>query len=84
MLRDEFIRLTKCSEGVVLNPNRFQLGRSAYICKSTSCINLAVKEKKILKMLRVSLKSVEKTILQLEEFSAQNSSSLRIKEVMAR
>ena len=68
-MRDGFIRLTKCSEEVILNPNKFQLGRSVYLCKSASCINLAMKEKKIPKMLRVSLKSLEKIIPRLEEFS---------------
>ena len=68
-MRDGFIRLTKCSEEIVLNPNKFQLGRSVYLCKSAGCINLAIKEKKIPKMLRVSLKSLEKIIPKLEELS---------------
>ena len=73
-MRDGFIRLTKCSEEIILNPNKFQLGRSAYLCKSDRCIDLAIKEKKIPKMLRVSLKSVEKIIPKLEEFSKLNTS----------
>ena len=80
-MRDGFIRLTKISnpvsgsEEIVLNPNKFQLGRSIYLCKSDRCINLAIKEKKIQKMLRVSLKSLEKIILTLEEFSKLNPQS---------
>ena len=71
LLRDGFIRLTKCSEEVILNPNRFQLGRSVYLCKSATCINLAIKEKKIPKMLRVSLRSIQNIIPKLEEFSRE-------------
>ena len=78
-MRDGFIRLTKISnlvsglEEVVLNPNKFQLGRSVYLCKSAGCIDLAIKEKKISKMLRVSPKSVEKIIPTLEETSRLSS-----------
>ena len=46
----------------MVNPSEHELGRSAYICKLESCITKAVKEKKIGKMLRASLKSVEQTI----------------------
>jgi len=63
--------LTKCSGEIVLNPGRFQLGRSVYLCKSTTCINLAIKEKRIPKMLRVSLRSLENVIPKLEEFSGK-------------
>ncbi len=52
---------------MILNPDRYQLGRSAYICKTENCINLALKEKKIPKMLKVSLKGLEKTISELEQ-----------------
>lgn len=70
-MRNELIRLTKCSGEIVLNPGRFQLGRSVYLCKSTTCINLAIKEKRIPKMLRVSLRSLENVIPKLEEFSGK-------------
>ena len=79
LLREGFIRLTKLSnlssgaEKVILNPSRFQLGRSVYLCKSSACINLAMKEKKIQKMLRISLKSLETIVPRLEEFSKLNS-----------
>lgn len=68
LVRDKFIRLTKTFEKVVINPNRHQLGRSAYLCKSPTCINTAIKEKKIAKMLRISIKSMENAIPELEKF----------------
>ena len=75
-MRDGFIRLTKCFEEVVLNPSKFQLGRSVYICKSKGCINLALKEKKILKMLRVSPRNLETIIPELEELSKLNTPAI--------
>ena len=72
LLRENFVRLTKThdpisgSEKIVINPNSFQLGRSVYLCKSTSCINIAIKEKKIAKMLRVSVKSIQDIVSELE------------------
>ncbi len=58
--RTNLIRLTKVSNSsqtklVVINPNKYQFGRSAYICNSTECINKAIKEKKIAKMLRTPI-----------------------------
>lgn len=53
------------SKKIILNPDRFQLGRSAYLCKSQECINIAIKEKKIEKMLRVSSSQLSVLIPQL-------------------
>lgn len=64
--RRDLIRITKTREKVIINPSRYELGRSAYVCKSTRCINLAIKEKKIAKMLRTSVKSMEEIIPKLE------------------
>jgi len=50
----------------VVNPSKHELGRSAYICNLESCITKAIKEKKIGKMLRVSIKSAEQIIPQLK------------------
>ncbi len=52
--RTNLIRLTKIfnTNTVIALPTRHEFGRSAYICKSTACINKAIKEKKINKMLR--------------------------------
>ncbi len=57
--RTSLIRLTKVSNSqtrlVVINPNKYQFGRSAYICNTKECINKAIKEKKIAKMLRAPI-----------------------------
>lgn len=72
-MRDGLIRLTKIKneileiKEVVVNPDRFQLGRSVYLCKSAQCINLAIKEKKIQKMLRTSTENIEKVISSIEK-----------------
>ena len=69
--RDNFIRLTKAfdsvtsSEKILISPDKFHFGRSAYVCKSINCINIAMKEKKIAKMLRASVKSLENILPQL-------------------
>ena len=61
-----FRKVSKSSvELIVLNPNRYELGRSAYVCKSDECIKIAVKGKKILKMLRAKNSSASK-ILELK------------------
>ena len=66
-VRDNLIRITKTYTltgvaEVILNPNRYQLGRSAYVCKTKNCINSAVKEKKIIKMLKVQPQLLERII----------------------
>lgn len=77
LVRGEFIRLTKIydSKRVIINPDKYQLGRSAYICKSAKCINLAIKEKKVAKMLKVSTKSTESIIPELEKYITLYSAS---------
>lgn len=59
--RQDLIRIAKVprigdgkSFVLIVNPNNYQLGRSAYICKKINCIEEALKKKKIAKMLRVS------------------------------
>lgn len=41
------------SKKIIINPNRNQIGRSVYICKKKKCIDIAIKGKKITKMLKV-------------------------------
>jgi len=73
--RDRLVKVTrvysleKTLEKVIVNPSKFELGRSAYICKTKECITLAVKEKKIARMLKVSAKSVENIVPELEKYS---------------
>lgn len=76
--REGFVRITKTYnlatglDKVVINPNKHQFGRSVYVCKSESCIKLALKGekkgKKIEKMLRVSTKSLEEITPELEKY----------------
>lgn len=71
--RDDLTRITRIynissgQEEIVINPDRYQLGRSVYICKSPECQKKAIKEKKIIKMLRVSPKAHEKITSELSE-----------------
>ncbi|MBI3590525.1 MAG: YlxR family protein [Candidatus Melainabacteria bacterium] len=70
-VRDNLIRITKTYtlagvKEAILNPNKYQLGRSAYICKTKNCINSAVKEKKIVKMLKIPAQLLERITPQLE------------------
>lgn len=66
--REQLIRIVKTTDSIsnstqtVLNPNKFQLGRSAYLCKNASCVNLALKGKKVEKMLRAPAKILESVI----------------------
>ena len=70
--RDNFIRVMKSfdstpgEEKILINPDKYSFGRSVYLCKSANCIKLAIKDKKILKVLKVSSKSLEKIIPELE------------------
>ena len=59
LAQSELTRITRVydlinkTETIIVNPNKHQFGRSAYLCKSPSCINLAIKEKKISRMLKL-------------------------------
>lgn len=66
--KDNLVRVTRLADkrSLVVNPDRYQHGRSAYVCKSINCINAAIKGKKLSKILKVNLQSVEKIIPELE------------------
>ena len=76
--REEFVRITRTYnlatglDKVVINPTKHQFGRSAYVCKSDSCIRLALKGekkgKKIEKMLKISTKNLEEITPELEKY----------------
>lgn len=72
------IRITKVlsleEKRIVVNPSRYELGRSAYLCYSESCINKAIKEKKVQKMLRISNAPPE-VFSRLAESAKQDRSS---------
>ena len=61
------LRIVKTSsgEGIFLNPNKYQFGRSVYICNNEPCINTAVKRKKIGRMLKVQSNLVENIVNEL-------------------
>ena len=52
----ELIKITKehTKGELVINPNSKTFGRSAYLCYNRSCIELAIKKKKINKALRTN------------------------------
>lgn len=66
--RENLVRITKLAgeESLVINPDRYQHGRSAYVCRSKDCINGLIKGKKLAKVLKVSLQNAEKIIPELE------------------
>lgn len=63
--RNSFIRILKKqhlsdnSYEVVLNPNKYEFGRSLYICRNLDCTRIALKQKKIEKILKVSQASLK-------------------------
>ena len=69
-------------EKIIINPDKCQLGRSAYLCRSRSCIDIALKEKKIAKMLRAKVRSIENVISDLVDLEKSLASSA--KEVLAK
>ena len=58
----EMLRLTKNfkSGEIIINPDRFNFGRSVYICKSEICINTAFKKDRVFKNLKKSITKEEK------------------------
>lgn len=76
--RSGLIRLTKIHNNksdvdkVVINPTKYLFGRSAYVCSSNDCIHVAIKQKKFEKMLKVSAKTLEKVIAELEMLANNN------------
>ena len=51
------------SKEIIIEPSRFEFGRSAYICKNLDCINKAFKKSKIYKILKINQdKILEKKI----------------------
>ncbi len=53
--RNDLIKITRTAQGVVVKPNSFTFGRSAYLCYNNSCIELAFKKNKLSKILKVSV-----------------------------
>ncbi len=53
--RNDLIKITNSKDGVVVNPDSFTFGRSAYLCYNNSCIELAFKKNKLSKILKVSV-----------------------------
>jgi len=74
LTRDGFLRIVRAhntsadTNKLLINPDKHTFGRSAYLCKSRECITLAIKEKKIAKMLRVNIKTLEDIKSSLELF----------------
>ena len=74
LVRNYLIRLTKVNDtngksNIVVNPNKFKLGRSVYLCKKLNCIQAAIKGKKISKMLKVPINLIDEKIVEsIEEF----------------
>ena len=54
---DELIKITKeySSQEVIVNPDSKTFGRSAYLCYNQSCIEQALKKKKINKALKINM-----------------------------
>ena len=69
LTRNYLIRLTKVIDTngkltIVVNPNKFELGRSVYLCKKANCVYTALKGKKISKMLKTSINLIDKKVIE--------------------
>lgn len=53
--KNDLIKITRTAQGVVVKPNSFTFGRSAYLCYNNSCIESAFKKNKLSKILKVSV-----------------------------
>lgn len=53
--RKDMIKVTNSAKGVILNPNSFTFGRSAYLCYNNSCIESAFKKNKLAKFLKCAI-----------------------------
>lgn len=51
----DMMRVLKCEEGIVLDTTGKKNGRGAYLCKSTECFSLAVKNKGLERSLKVQI-----------------------------
>ena len=63
--REDMIKITKehSTSEVVIEPDSKTFGRSAYLCYNRSCIELAIKKKKLNKALRTNAEVDLKGIL---------------------
>ncbi|MBE7710942.1 MAG: YlxR family protein [Cyanobacteria bacterium SIG31] len=54
--REDMIKITKVSSTgeLVVNPNSKTFGRSAYLCYNQSCVDQALKKKKINRALKIN------------------------------
>ena len=68
-------------KGIVLSPNKYQHGRSAYICRKKECIKSAIKAKRITKMLRTSENSLNLELIAKIEACVSEGSEKFKKEV---
>lgn len=69
LARNYLIRLTRVIDAngeltIIVNPNKFELGRSIYLCKKANCVHIALKGKKISKMLKISINSIDKQVIE--------------------
>ena len=53
--RNDLIKITRTAQGVVVKPNSFTFGRSAYLCYNNSCIESAFRKNKLSKVLKTSV-----------------------------
>ena len=53
--RNELIKITKLKDGTLkVNPSKYELGRSIYVCKNEECIKQLIKKKKLKTALKYS------------------------------
>lgn len=72
--RDEMIKITKLdNETLKINPNSFELGRSAYVCNNLECIKTLIKKKRIKSALKFNnLEEISKIEQELLKINNQN------------
>jgi len=75
------VRLTRildatAGDSIVINPDKYQIGRSAYICKEDECIKKAIRNKRLAKLLKTSSEIVQSILCELESLTIQKKEVL--------
>ena len=77
--RDLMIKITKTKDGLIINPNSKQIGRSMYVCKNTECIKNLIKKHKIKSALKYSnMDEIEKIEQKLKDFIEEQNTHINV------
>lgn len=70
--REGMLKITKNFKTgeIILNPDSFTFGRSAYLCYNQSCIQTALKKNKLARVLKTNIDENVKGLLINEQFKS--------------